>query len=113
MHLDPTSNDMLLCPDAEGGSPDHSAQFRSHLDLNRGLSWDVSAYFVDRLRALSTPSHTRVDTGLTWEFAERGSFSVVGQNLLADHRLEYVDKTGLVQSGLVKRSAYAKVTWQF
>lgn len=39
MHPDPTGHDTLSCPDAEGGSPDHSAHFRSHLNLNRGLSW--------------------------------------------------------------------------
>jgi iron complex outermembrane receptor protein len=113
MHLDPTSQDMTLFPAAEGGSPDHSAQVRSHWDLGHGLSWDASTYFVDRLRALSTPAYTRVDTGLTWGVTEKTSLSVVGQNLVTDHRLEYLDKTGLVQSGLVKRSAYAKFTYQF
>lgn len=113
MHLDPASHDTLLFPDAEGGSPDHSAQIRSHLEVRHGLSWDASTYFVDRLPALSTPSYTRVDTGLTWGLTERGSLGVVGQNLVKDHRLEYLDKTGLVQSGLVKRSVYGKFTWHF
>jgi len=113
MHLASTSYDTILLPAAEGGSPDHSAQVRSHLDLGHRLSWDASAYFVDRLRALSTPAYTRLDTGLTWGLTERGSLGVVGQNLVQDHRLEYFNTTGLVQSGLIKRGVYAKFSWEF
>jgi iron complex outermembrane receptor protein len=113
MHLAPTSHDTTLFPAAEGGSQDHSAQVRSHWDLGHRLSWDASAYFVDRLRALSTPAYTRVDTGVTWRPMEKASISIVGQNLVTDHRLEYLNESGLVQSGLVKRSVYAKLSWQF
>jgi len=113
LHLDPSSHDTTLFPVAEGGSPDHSAQLRSHWDFGRGLSWDASAYFVDRLPALSTPSYTRVDTGLTWSPWERTSFSVVGQNLVTDHRIEYLNESGLVQSGMVKPSVYGKFSWSF
>jgi hypothetical protein len=38
---------------------------------------------------------------------------VVGQNLLRDDHLEFEDIFGSLQSGQIKRSAYAKVTWQF
>jgi iron complex outermembrane receptor protein len=113
LHLEPGSQDTTLFPAAEGGNPDHSAQLRSHWDFGRGLSWDASAYFVDRLPSLSTPSYTRVDTGLTWSLSERSSLSVVGQNLATDHRVEYLDESGLVQSGMVKRSVYAKFSWRF
>ena len=113
LHLAPTSHDTDLFPVAEGGSPDHSAQLRSNWDLAHHVSWDASAYFVDRLRALSTPAYTRVDTGLTWRPLEKVSISVVGQNLVTDHRLEYLNKSGLVQSALVKRSVYGMLRWQF
>ncbi len=113
MHLDPTSNDMTLFPVAEGGTPDNSAQIRSHLNFVHGLSWDTSVYFVDRLESLKVPAYTRVDTGLTWSFAERGSFSVVGQNLERDHRIDYNDAAGLLQSQQVKRSAYGMLTVEF
>jgi hypothetical protein len=36
---------------------------------------------------------------------------VVGQNLLRDRHLESNDALTLVNSGLIKRSAYAKITW--
>jgi hypothetical protein len=33
---------------------------------------------------------TRLDTGFTWQAGERLSFSIFGQNLLKNERLEYV-----------------------
>jgi iron complex outermembrane recepter protein len=113
MHFAPTSQDMSSVLNDQGSSPVHSAQLRSHLDVSRGFSWDVSAYFVDRLISGAVPSYTRLDTGFTWRWTERISSSVVGQNLVKDRHLEFVDDTGSVISTQIKRSAYAKVTWQF
>jgi iron complex outermembrane receptor protein len=113
MHLNPTSQDTGSVLNEEGSSPAHSAEVRSHLDLMHGIAWDASAYFVDRLSSGEIPAYTRVDTGLTWRWTERLSCSVVGQNLVRDHHLEFVDDTGSVISTLVKRGAYAKLAWQF
>jgi iron complex outermembrane receptor protein len=97
----------------EGSSPREQAQLRSHLELARRLAWDASVYFVGRLPASQVPSYTRLDTGLTWNFAKRLSLSVVGQNLLHDHHLEANGPAQIIASSLVKRSAYAKFTLQF
>jgi iron complex outermembrane receptor protein len=113
MRLNPDSQGTTLLPTAQGGSPQHSAQLRSHLALAKGFEWNASAYFVGRLQELSIPSYTRVDTELTWRIAERGSFSVVGQNLVQDHHPETSNATGLIQPDFVKRSVYAKIDWRF
>jgi len=114
MHLAPASLDATSVGGAEGSSPDHSAQLRSHLDLGHGLSWDASAYFVGRLTDPEEPSYTRLDTQLiTWHFGEGASVSLVGQNLAKDLHEEFVDSTGSARTTLVKRSAYAKFTWRF
>jgi iron complex outermembrane receptor protein len=113
MHLDPTSKDTGSVLDAEGNSPVNSAQLRSHLDLSRGFSWDASVYFVDHLRSGEVPSYTRVDTAVTWRWSEHLSSSVVGQNLVKDRHLEFIDDTGSAISTLMKRSGYVKVTWRF
>lgn len=113
MHLKPTSQDTTSVSGAEGASPTNSAQLRSHVRLGRGLDWDASAYFVERLSDPSVPSYTRVDTEFSWNFAERAIVSVVGQNLAQDHHEEFVDTLGTVQSTLVKRSAYLKFTARF
>jgi len=113
MHLDSGSRDTSSVFTDEGSSPVHSAQLRSHFELTHGIAWDASAYFVDRLRSGEIPSYTRVDTGLTWRWTEHLASSVVGQNLVKDRHLEFVDDTGSVISTLMKRRAYIKLTWQF
>ena len=94
MHLDPGSQDTSSVGCAEGSGPVNSAQFRSDLSLHRGLGWDTCAYFVGRIADPVVPSYTRLDTGITWQAGEKLSFSVFGQNLLQDERLEYVDIVG-------------------
>jgi iron complex outermembrane receptor protein len=113
MHLAATSQDATSAAGAEGSSPDHSAQLRSHLDLSHGLSWDTSAYFVGRLTDPSEASYTRLDTELSWHLNESGTVSFVGQNLVRDLHEEFVDSTGTARSTLVKRSAYVKLSWRF
>lgn len=113
MHLRPTSQDTMSVSAAEGSSPDHSAQLRSRVDLPHGLTWDSSAYFVDRLTDPAEPSYTRLDSQLSWRFGEGGSISLVGQNLLKSLHQEFVDSTRSAQTNLMKRSAYVKFTWKF
>jgi iron complex outermembrane receptor protein len=113
MHLDAPSQDTSSVLNTEGSSPVHSAQLRSHTDLRHGISWDVSGYFVDRVKSGNIPSYTRLDTGLTWRWTESLAMSVVGQNLVKDRHLEFVDGSGSVRSTLIKRSFYTKFTWQF
>lgn len=113
LHNKPSSNDATSASDYQGSSPQHEAQLRSHVELSHGFSWDTSAYFVSALAAQAVPSYTRVDTQLRWKFAERAEFSVVGQNLVQDRHLESLDDISLVNSSLIKRSAYAKFTWRF
>ena len=113
MHLDAGSQDTQSILYAEVSSPVHSAQLRSHLNLAHGIAWDASAYFVDRLKSGDIPSYTRLDTGLMWRWTEALSMSVVGQNLVKDRHLEFLDDSETVRSTLVKRSAYVKLTWQF
>jgi len=109
LHTDPTSEDTSSALDYEGLNPQHQAQLRSH----HGLAWDASAYFVSALPFQHVASYTRIDSQLTWKLAERADLSLVGQNLLHDHHLESLDAVTLVNSALIKRSAYAKLTWHF
>jgi iron complex outermembrane recepter protein len=113
MHTQSTSLDTTSAGDAQNLSPVHQAQLRSHFELSRNFAWDSSAYFVGRLPEGSVASYTRLDTQLTWRLAERTEFSIVGQNLLSDHHAEFNDELQSVNSSWVKRSAFAKITWQF
>lgn len=112
MHLEAPSQDAGSVEDAEGSSPVNNAQLRSHVDFRHNLSWDISSYFVDRLKSEEIPSYTRIDTGLTWRWTEGLSMSLVGENLVKDRHLEFID-IGSIRSTLIKRSVYAKFTWLF
>ena len=113
LHTDPGSQDTTSVASIQGTNPVHQAQLRSHVELLHGLSWDAAAYFVDRLPAPLIPSYTRVDTQLSWRIAESTNLSLVGQNLLRDHHVEFNDPLQSVNSLQIKRSAYAKLTWRF
>jgi iron complex outermembrane recepter protein len=113
LHTASTSLDTTSVADAQGSNPGHQAQLRSHLELSKGLAWDINAYFVGPLPAQFVPSYTRLDSLLTWRLGERVEVSFVGQNLLRDHHPEFNDPFQSVNSSEVKRSAYAKFTWHF
>jgi len=115
MHVHPFagSQDFTAAAADEGGTPDHQAQLRSTISLPRNLQWNASMYFVNRLPAVSFPSYTRVDTSLIWHAGERISVSLVGQNLLRNLHPEYAGSSSSVQSGMMERSAYAKITWSY
>jgi len=113
LHTDSMSLDTTSVADAEGSNPGHQAQLRSHVELWRGFAWDANAYFVGRLPAQMVASYTRLDTQLTWRLRESMGLSLVGKNLLRDHHVEFNDAFQSVNSSQVKRSAYAKLTWQF
>jgi iron complex outermembrane recepter protein len=113
LHTKPASQDTTSVEEYQGSSPQHQAQLRSHMKLFRGVSWDANAYFVSALPAQGVSSYTRLDTQLRWNIAERGELALVGQNLLRDRHLESMDQLTLVNSSLIKRSAYAKLTWRF
>jgi len=113
LHLQPNSRDTSSVAENQGSSPQHQVQLRSHVDLSHGLLWDASAYFIGALAAQGVPSYTRIDTQLRWRFSEGGEIGVVGQNLLQNEHLESNDQVVLVNSSLIKRSVFAKLTWRF
>jgi len=109
----PLSQDKETPLSDEGSDPHVHARLRSHFQLSKQLDWDASVFFVDRINFQHVPSYTRLDTGLSWRWREGLSFSLVGQNLLRDHHLEFVDSSAASRSTQIKRSAYAKITWRF
>jgi len=107
LHPEATSQDFLTGPGTEGGSPAHQAQIRSQLQLPAHLEFDGSAFFVGRLPAQNVPSYTRLDAGLTWHEGENFSVGLFGQNLL-----ETSNGDQIIESNLLKRGVYAKITWK-
>jgi iron complex outermembrane receptor protein len=110
---DPGSLDTESVPDTEGSSPRHQAQLRSALNLSRTLSWNVAAYYVARLTDQQVPSYTRLDSQFSWQPTPALALSLVGQNLLRDRHVESLDIQTSVNSSLLQRAAYAKISWKF
>jgi iron complex outermembrane receptor protein len=110
---DPGSQDTESVPDTEGSSPRHQAQLRSALNLSRTLSWNVAAYYVNRLPDQQVPSYTRLDSQFSWQPTAALALSLVGQNLLRARHLESLDIETSVNSSLVQRAVYAKISWKF
>jgi iron complex outermembrane receptor protein len=119
LHTDPPSQDQQTVLFVQGNTPTRSGQLRSHVDLQKGWSWDASAYYVDPLTnqgfsgVARIPGYTRVDTGLTWKALEKLTLSIAGQNLLTKDHVEFEDFFGSMQSSRIRRSGYVKLVWQF
>jgi iron complex outermembrane receptor protein len=113
LHANAGSTDLTTGPETEGGSPEQQAELRSQVNLPRHWEWTTSAYFVGRLIAPHIPSYTRLDTNLAWQLSEKLSLSLVGQNLLENLHQEYAGPDLTVLPSLVRRSAYARLTWRY
>lgn len=113
LHRGPLSNDSTTTVETQGGSPNHQAQLRSHVDLPGHWGWNASAYFVGRLSAPAVASYTRLDSNFRWQPAERFSITLAGENLLKDRHMEYTGPDLNVVPTMIKRSVYAKFIWQF
>jgi iron complex outermembrane recepter protein len=113
LHPNAGSTDLTTGPETEGGSPRQQAELRSQVNLPRHWEWTTSAYFVGRLIAPKIPSYTRLDTNLAWQLSDKISLGLVGQNLLRNLHQEYAGPDLTVLPSLVRRSAYAGLTWRF
>lgn len=95
-----------------GAAPENQAGLRSYFDLTRTISFDNSIYYVGALPLQYVPSYTRLDSRLSWKARKSVEASVVGQNLLSPHHLEFgnVDQ---VMGTEVTRAVFGKVIWSF
>lgn len=102
----------------ETADPEQQFSIRSsldlpyHLELDGGLRWvDSFTYNVSGSPA-TVPAYMECDVRLGWHPTKNLEISIVGQNLLQDHHLEYVISSPNPQEEVV-RSIYGKLTWQW
>ena len=113
-HARAGSQDVQSGPLTEGSDPRQHGRIRSHVDLGQNVAWNLAAYYTDRLTVQGVPSYTRIDTNLIWRMREDVTLGIYGQNLLKDTHLEFNDPLrSSALSSLIRRSAYAKLTWRF
>jgi iron complex outermembrane receptor protein len=101
----------------EGATPRHQFSLRSLLDLPGGLQLDAQFRHSTRIRRLpeiasgeGIAGYSELDVRVAWQASEHLELSLVGQNLLHDHHLEF----GTPQTrGEIERGVYGKAAWRF
>jgi iron complex outermembrane receptor protein len=102
----------------ETADPEHQFTIRSSMDLSNNFELDGGLRWVDSFRfnvsgvPATVPHYFELDARLGWHPNKQLEFSVVGQNLLHDHHLEYVISNPNPREEIV-RSVYGKVAWRF
>jgi iron complex outermembrane receptor protein len=94
-------------------APHHEFNIRSYVDLPHGFQMDTSFFYVGHIDQGEIPAYPRLDLRLAWKYKERHELSVVGQNLLSPRHIEFPQQNGPFNNSLMKRSVYAKWTFQF
>lgn len=105
----------ITVPIIEGGTPHNQIYLRSSWDLANNCQFDLIGRYVDRVSApsLDIPKYIEMDSRFSWRPSKTLEFSVVGQNLLNPHHLEYRDWQTGMQSTQVRRGVYGMVTWTY
>ena len=106
----PGSLDVGSGPMIAGSSPEHQVLIQSSFDLPKRFTADISYRFISALPGLSVPSYSTGNARLAWSFGRHWEVSIVGDNLLQPHHLEFPSDPG--PSVEIKRSGYAKLVWR-
>ncbi|TPQ24802.1 TonB-dependent receptor plug domain-containing protein [Methylomonas koyamae] len=102
----------------EAVSPQHKISLRASVNPTSNLTLDAWLRYVDNASAftLTGPAHIRsyttLDLRLGWKLSRGVELALVGQNLLDNRHLEYIQET-FTQATEVQRGVYGKITWEF
>jgi iron complex outermembrane receptor protein len=117
LDMQPHGQDLNRGAFLEGTTPRQQFSLRSLLDLPGRLQLDAQFRYSGALeRSPELPSggeidaYSELDVRLAWRASEQVQLSLVGQNLLHDHHLEFGTPA---TRGEIERSVYGKVAWQF
>ncbi len=72
----------------------------------------VMARYVDVLPNVNAPNYISMDARLGWRPNDRWEFSVVGQNLLDSHHVEFAPTLVQTTPTEVNRGVYAQIVWR-
>ncbi|HUQ49081.1 MAG TPA: TonB-dependent receptor [Terriglobales bacterium] len=102
LETDPATSLSLLRDIYAGSAPHHQARIQSRINLPRGFEFDQTYRFVGEMPIKNVPKYHTVDVRFAWNINDLLELSVVGQNLLQPHHLEF-SPVG------IRRSAYAQL----
>jgi iron complex outermembrane receptor protein len=100
----------------EGATPRHQLVVASYLSLPGGFELDAQFRHLADLKRMpqiangtGIPGYSELDVQLTWQASRQMRVSLVGQNLLHDHHVEFGSPAN---RGEIERGIYAKVVWE-
>jgi iron complex outermembrane recepter protein len=97
-------------PGEAGTTPLNQAFLMSSWDLPRHFELDVMARYVDSLPTDNIPAYSSLDVRLGWRPNADWDFSIVGQNLLAPHHLEFLNDPYILTA--IDRGVFAQIVWR-
>jgi iron complex outermembrane receptor protein len=105
-------------PAITGGTPHNQVYLRSSWDLANNVQLDLIGRYVDRVTSplQQIPKYIEMDARISWRPRQNLELSLVGQNLLNPHHLEYRDNfpaTMGMHSTEVRRGVYGMITWTY
>lgn len=103
----------ISAPLIEGGTPHNQAYLRSSWNWPNDVRFDLIGRYMDSIAYFEIPKYIEMDTVLTWRPRPSLELSLVGQNLLQAHHLEYKDLQMGIRSTEVVRGVYGGVTWTY
>src|SRR6059058_4732675 len=95
---------------AESHTPDRQFSVRSAADLPAHLSLGGTFRYVGEIANQQVPAYGELDMRVAWQPAPMLELSVVGQNLLHDHHVEFGTPSARRQ---IERGVYGAVAWRF
>ena len=100
---------------AEEGSPEQQVRINSAWDVTADIELDASLRYVDSVNTSSgaVADYFSMDLRAAWRPREGLELSIVGRNLLENHRLEYRNSFQTPAGGQVARGVYAQIKSTF
>ena len=105
----PTSTDTSR-GSTENHTPDRQFSLRSSVDLPERLTLDGTLRYVGEIGNQQVPAYGELDVRLGWQPVPALEVSLVGQNLLHDHHVEFGTP---IARGEIKRGVYGSLEWHF
>jgi iron complex outermembrane receptor protein len=112
LHLKPGSLD-TTSTGAEGESPRNQVSLFASFDVRKSVDLDLWYRYVDSLPNFQLSGYNSIDARVGWKPRTGLELSLVAQNILDHRHAEFRPEILAAQTGEVKRSVYAKMTWNF
>lgn len=117
MSLDPDSGSSDTQHELdEGISPKNRVSVRSLMDIDPAVEFDTTFYYTDALSGYRIARIFDMDARIGWKPRKNLDLSLIGQNIFHRRHNEFTNEIArgnFLPSGQIRRSVYARITWEF